>query len=179
MRYVAYLVAIAESDDLGEVVLDDTEMIAVVLDVRRQQQRVAPAEDQLLAVIWRAPVDFERNLVCLHHLGRIGEAFTNLRQKGEPSQGGRRVVRQSGIRQLPRATLGCASHQYGHAGVVPVLRGRRSGHGGHRHHGDDGGQGRAESRHASEVSEHSTRENKIRDGRSEITFQPDCHWMLS
>ena len=122
MGHVAHLVAVAESDDLGEVVLHDPEMIAMVFDVRRQQQRVATAEDQLLAVVRRAPVDFERDLVRLHDFGRIGESFANLRQKGERSEGGGRVVGQAGVRQLPRATLGRASHQRRRRGHRSILR---------------------------------------------------------
>ena len=73
MRHVAHLIAVAEPNDLREVVLDDPEMIAMVLDVRREQQCIASTDDQLLAVIRSAPVDFERNLVRLYDLGRIGK----------------------------------------------------------------------------------------------------------
>src|SRR5687767_509628 len=137
MRNVANLVAVTEPDDLGKVVLHDSEMVAMVFNVRRQEQRVAAAENQLLAVVRSAPVDFERDLIRLYHFGWIRESFTDLRQKGERSEGGGRVVRQSGVRQLSRATLGRASHQRGHAGIVPLLRGRRRGHSRYQQSGNE------------------------------------------
>ncbi|OYV64864.1 MAG: hypothetical protein B7Z72_12765, partial [Gemmatimonadetes bacterium 21-71-4] len=41
VRGVAHLVAFPDADDVGEVVLDDPEVIAVVVDVGGQEQRVA------------------------------------------------------------------------------------------------------------------------------------------
>ena len=74
MRHVAHLVAFAEPDDRREVVLDDAEVVAVVGDVGREQQRVAPPDDALLAQVGRAPIDFVHELVGLHDLGRLGES---------------------------------------------------------------------------------------------------------
>jgi hypothetical protein len=170
VRHVAHLIPVPQPDDLGKVVLHDPEVIAMVLDVRWQEERITPAEDQLLAVVWRAPVDFERYLVRLHHLGRIGESLADLRQKGERSHGGRRVVSQAGVRQLSRAKLGCPRHERGHAGVVPVLRGRRDSHSRHQHHGDESGAGRAESKHVREVSRGSTARSRNRPDREGVTW---------
>ena len=127
MWNVAHFIALTKADDLREVVLHDPEMIAVILDVRRKNQCVPPSEDQLLAVVRRAPVDFQRDLICLHHFGRIREPLADLREKGEGSERGRRVVGQSGVRQLPRAPFRGAGHQFRDPGVVPVLRAQRAG----------------------------------------------------
>ena len=81
MRHIAHLVAIAQSDDVLEVVLDDAEVVAVIADVGRQQQRVAPADDPLLALVGRAPIDFERELVGLEDARRLGEPLTQLAEE--------------------------------------------------------------------------------------------------
>ena len=47
----------------------------MVRDVRRQQQRVATADDALLAQVGRVPVDFVLQLVGLDDLGRRAEAL--------------------------------------------------------------------------------------------------------
>ena len=78
MRNVADLVAFAEADDVRKVVLDDAEVIAVIRDVRRQQQRVATTDDALLAQIGRAPVDFQRQLIGLDDARRLSEALARL-----------------------------------------------------------------------------------------------------
>jgi len=62
MRNVLHFVAVAEPDDALEVVLYYSEMIAMVVDVRRQEQRVAASDDALLAQVRSAPVDFQPEL---------------------------------------------------------------------------------------------------------------------
>ena len=106
VRHVAHLVAFAEPDDVGEVVLDDAEVIAVVVDVRRQQQRVAPADDALLAEVGRAPIDFQRELVGLHDLRRLGESLADLREEGEVAVRDGLVVHEAGVGELLRAARG-------------------------------------------------------------------------
>ena len=75
MRHVAHLVAVTEPDDRREVVLDDAEVVAMVVDVGGQQERVAPADDALLAAVRRAPIDFDHQLVGLDDGRRVGEAL--------------------------------------------------------------------------------------------------------
>ena len=76
MRHVHHFVAVTESDDVGEVVLDDAQMVAVIADVRREQQSVAPTEDALLALIGRAPENLQPEFIGLDDLGRFGETLT-------------------------------------------------------------------------------------------------------
>jgi len=126
VRNVEHLVAVAEPNDLGEVVLDDPEVVAVVVDVGRQQQRVAAADDALLALIGRAPVHFDRELVGLDDLGRLGEPLPHLGEKGEVSAGGGGVVHEPGVGELARAALDGALDEGAGAGIVPAGRaGRR------------------------------------------------------
>ena len=102
MRHVAHLVALAEPDDGGEVVLDDAEVVAVVRDVRGEQQRVAPADDALLAQVGRVPIDFVHQLVGLHDLGRLGESLADLREEGDVAVRDGLVVPEAGVGELLR-----------------------------------------------------------------------------
>ena len=52
MGHIADFVAVAEADDGREVVLDDGEVVAVIVDVGGQEERVATANDPLLALVW-------------------------------------------------------------------------------------------------------------------------------
>src|SRR5439155_10402466 len=63
VRNVANFVAFAEANDVWKVVLNDAEVIAMVGDVRRQQQCITSADNALLAEIGRTPVDFQRQLI--------------------------------------------------------------------------------------------------------------------
>ena len=103
MRHVAHLVAVAEADDRREVVLDDAEVIAVVRDVGRQQQRVPSAEDALLAQVGRAPIDFVHQLVGLHDLRRLGESLADLGEEGDVAVRDGLVVPEAGVGELLRA----------------------------------------------------------------------------
>jgi hypothetical protein len=127
MRHVAHLVAVAQPDDRRKVVLDDAEVIAVVVDVGGQQQRVAPPHDPLLAEIRRQPVDLVHQLVGLHHLGRLGQAFADLREKGHVAVRGRAEVAEPGVGELPGTQARRALDQRAGAGVVPALRAGPSG----------------------------------------------------
>src|SRR6185503_8168456 len=50
-------------------------LIAMILDVGREQGRVAAPDDHLLAEIRGAPVHLKRELVRLHDLGRLTETL--------------------------------------------------------------------------------------------------------
>src|SRR6185503_12732747 len=69
MRNVFYFVAVAEADLVAEVVLDDAEVIAMILDVGGQVPTVAAAQDDLLAQRRSLPVDFQRQLIRLDQSG--------------------------------------------------------------------------------------------------------------
>ena len=90
-----------------------------------ERERVAPADDALLAQVGRPPVHFQRELVGADDLGRIGKVFTDLREKGEVAVRGRVVVAQRGVGQLLRAARRRALHELSRARVVPRLRTHR------------------------------------------------------
>src|SRR5688572_6619251 len=58
MRHVADFVAVTESYDVGKIVLDYAEVVAMVIDVRREQRGIAPSGDELLAQVRRVPIHF-------------------------------------------------------------------------------------------------------------------------
>src|SRR6185437_14867108 len=74
MGDVLHLVAVANPDEAREVVLHDPEMVTVIIDVGRQNQRIAASLDQLFAERRRLPVDIRRDLIGADYLRRIGKA---------------------------------------------------------------------------------------------------------
>ena len=110
---------------LGKVVLNDAEVVLVVRDVGGQRECVAPADDALLAEVGRPPIHFQRELIGADDLGRIGEVFTDLREKGQVAVRGRVIVSQCGVGQLLRATIGRTLHEVLHTCIVPRLRVQR------------------------------------------------------
>ena len=120
MRDVAHLIAVAEADDLGEVVLDDAEVIAVIGDVGRQEERIPSSDDALLAELGRPPVDFQRQLVRLDDLRRLGEALTELGEKGDVPVCEGAPVMQRRVGELLRAALGGTEHERHASRIVPL-----------------------------------------------------------
>ena len=59
----------------------------MVRNVRWQQQRVPSPDDPLLAQPGRAPVHFQRELIGLDDLWRLGEAFAELGEEGDVATG--------------------------------------------------------------------------------------------
>jgi hypothetical protein len=106
VRHVPHLVAIAEPDDVGKVVLDYSEVIAVITDVCRQEQCVAPAENELFASIGRLPKHFQRQLIGLDDLWRLGEPRTYLGEEGEISVRSSPIIDERRIRELRGAARG-------------------------------------------------------------------------
>jgi hypothetical protein len=100
VRHVAHLVAIPEPDDVGEVVLHDPQVIAVILDVCRQNECVTPSHDPLLAHIRRAPIDFEGQLVSFDDFRREAKAFSELREERQVATRAGGIIQQSGVREL-------------------------------------------------------------------------------
>jgi hypothetical protein len=70
VNHVSHLVALADPDPVTEVVGDDAEVIAMIVDVGRQPATVPPTEDDLLAQIRGAPIDFDVELVGLDQAWR-------------------------------------------------------------------------------------------------------------
>src|SRR5689334_11382878 len=123
---VTYFVAFANADDVAEIVLDDAEVIAVVVDVGRQQQSVATPHDALLAQIGRAPVDFQAQLVSLYDLRWLRKPLAKLRQESDVSVRRRLVVDERGVGNLTRPPLGGAGNERERARIVPrLLSGKR------------------------------------------------------
>src|SRR5215216_138137 len=101
-------------------------MIAVVVDVGRQQQRVAAADDALLAEVGRAPIDFQRELVGLDDLRRLGKSLANLRQECQVAVRGRLIIHERRVGQLGRSACGCALDEATRSRIVPRLSRRRA-----------------------------------------------------
>ena len=55
MWNISNLIALPEPDDVRKIVLDDAKVIAVVVDVRGQQQSITACCYELLALVGSAP----------------------------------------------------------------------------------------------------------------------------
>ena len=121
MRNILNFVALADPDDVSEVVLDDAEVVAMVVDIGGKEQRVATAHDPLLAQVGSAPIDFQPQLVRLHDLWRLGESFSKLCEEGHIPVCSRLVIDESSIGELIRPALGCALDECAGARIVPGL----------------------------------------------------------
>ena len=97
MRHVPDLVALADPDDVAEIVGDDAEVVAVVVDVGGQERAVAPAQDDLLAPVRGAPIHFHPQLVGLDQPGRLGQSLAHLRQEEHESVRPGPVARERGV----------------------------------------------------------------------------------
>ena len=97
MRHVPHLVALAQPDGGTEVVLDDAQVVAVVVDVGGELGLIAPADDALLAARRGPPVHFQLQLVRLHQTRRVGEPFAEGAQKEQEAVGFSLVVVERGV----------------------------------------------------------------------------------
>jgi len=122
MRNVADFIAVAKPNDVGKVVLDDPQVIAVIRDVGRKKQRVAAANDALLALVGRVPVDFRLQLVSLDDLWRDQESFAKLGEESHVAVRCRLIVRETRVRELLGSARRSATHQLRAARIVPRLR---------------------------------------------------------
>src|SRR5438445_8010370 len=121
MRNVLNLVAFANPDDVSEVVLDDAEVIAMIVDVGGKEKRIATAHDALLAQIGRPPVDFQTQLVRLHDLWRLRKPLSKLCEERHVAMRRSFVVDERGVGQLIRPALGGALDESQGALIVPRL----------------------------------------------------------
>src|SRR5687767_4507928 len=117
---VPHLIAVTDANDLGKVVLDDAEVVAVIGNVGGEEQRVASSDDALLAQPGRAPVHFQGQLIRLDDLRRLGEAFTELGEKGDIPASEGAPVTQRRIGELPLAKLGRAMHERHRSRIIPL-----------------------------------------------------------
>src|ERR1700674_281182 len=125
MRNVLNFVPLADSDDVSEVVLDDAEVVAVVVDVGGEEQRVAATHDSLLAQVGSTPIDFQPQLIRLNDLWRLGESFSKLCEEGYVSVCSPFLVDESGIGELIGSALGSALDERTRPWIVPRLRSDR------------------------------------------------------
>ena len=121
MRYVANLVAFAKPYDAWEIVLDDPEVIAVIIDVGRQEKRIAAGGNQLLALVRSAPVDRKTELIGLDDSGRLGEPFSYLREESQIAVRGSLVAGERGVSDLSRSSLGGLLYERAGTRIVPCL----------------------------------------------------------
>ena len=132
MGDVQHLVPVAQADDRRKIVLDDAEVVAVVGDVRRQEERVAAAQDTLLAQVGRAPIDFVHQLVGLHDFRWLCEALAHLGEEGDIAMRDGLVILESRVGELLRTPVRGALHEGSGARVVPALGARYVRYEGHQ-----------------------------------------------
>ena len=127
MRDVPHLIALTEPDRAPEIVLDNAEVVAVVIDVGRNLGAIAPANDALLAEPWRLPVHFQLQLIRFYQPWWLGEPLAELPEEEEKSVSLGLVVTQRGIHGGVRAPVDRALRQRQGGIAVPVLGGSRGG----------------------------------------------------
>src|SRR5688572_29657491 len=94
MNHIPHLVALTDPDDVAKVVGDDAQVIAMIVDVGRQESAVAPPKYDLLAAIRGLPIDLDLELVGLDQPRGLGQSLPYLAQEEEESVGSRPVGRQ-------------------------------------------------------------------------------------
>jgi hypothetical protein len=141
VRHVAHLVAFADPDDVAEIVGDDPQVIAVVLDVGRKVGAVAPAADDLLAPVGGLPIHFDRQLVGFDQSRWLGQPRADLREKEHEPVGPGAVAPERSIGPRLEPALHRPLHQRARLGRIPGLSGERRGRG-----DDQGGRGAGHAR---------------------------------
>ena len=129
MGHVAHLVALADADQVAEIVGDDAQVIAMVADVGGQEGPVAPAEDPLLALVRGAPIHFHLQLVGLHQARRLAQPFlADLREKEHQPVGARPVPAEARVGLRFAAALDAGIREGERVRRIPLLgRERRGG----------------------------------------------------
>ena len=124
---VPHFVALTEPDGGAEVVLDDAQVVAVVIDVGGQLGAVAPAHDALLAGARGLPVHFQLELIRFDEARRLAQAFAELPEKEQEPVGLGFVVLQRTIRRGAAAARDGARHQRERRVGIPGLSGGSDG----------------------------------------------------
>ena len=127
VRHVAHFVSLTQPDRASEIVLNDSEMIAVIVDVGGQLGAVTPADDALLAQARRLPVHFQLQLIRFHESRRLGEPFAELAEEEEKPVSLGFVIAQRGIDRAYGAPFNRAARQGQRGIAVPILGGRACG----------------------------------------------------
>ena len=121
MGNILHLITFADPDDVSEIVLDDSQVIAMVVDVRRKQQGVTSTHDALLAQIGSAPVDFQTQLIRLDDFWRLGKPLSKLCEERHVAMRRRLVVDEGRVGELTRSALGSVLDERSGARIVPGL----------------------------------------------------------
>jgi len=129
VRHVAHLVPLAEPHRGAEIVLDDAEVVAVVVDVGGELGAVAPADHALLAARRGPPVHFQLQLVGLDEARRVGESLPEGAEKEEEAVGLGLVVVERRVARRPAAPGDGAARQRQRGVGVPRLAGCGQGKG--------------------------------------------------
>ena len=104
----------------------------MVGDIGREQERIAAADDHLLALVRSAPIDFHSEFVGADDFGRIREAVAHLGEERHIAVRVRTEVGESSVGELGSATRNGAIDERHRAWIVPLLglgRHRRSEYG--------------------------------------------------
>ena len=133
---VPHLVALADPDQVAEVVGDDAEVVAVILDVGREKRAVAPAEDDLLAAVGCLPIHFHVQLVGLHQPGRLGESLADLGQEEDEPVGPGSIAAQRRIGFDGGSLIHRPADQRQCFGRIPALCRQRRSAGGEQQQSD-------------------------------------------
>ncbi len=126
MRHVPHLVAVAQPHRGAEIVLDDAEVVAVVVDIGRELGLVAPPDDALLAARRGPPVHFQLQLVGLDEPRGISEPLAERPEKEEEAVSLGLVVVEGGVGHRTTAAQDGAARQRHRRIGVPCLRRRGS-----------------------------------------------------
>lgn len=121
MRDVTDFGAFTEPDAVGESVLNDPEMIAVIGDFCGKIDAVPPAQDALLARPGRPPVNFELQLVRLDETRGLRQPLAQLRQKEHESMRASPEVPQVDRLSLSPPALNGAIRERRRGGRIPLL----------------------------------------------------------
>jgi hypothetical protein len=121
MRHVPHLLALAQSNVIGEVVLHDPEMVPMVLDVRGKVRPVPPPDDALLAAVRSLPVNFQHQLIGLDEPRGLGEPFTELAEEEHEPMRADAVIHQRGVGPALRPPRDAAADQRRGSFAVPRL----------------------------------------------------------
>ena len=122
---VAHLVALAEPDQVAEIVGDDGEMVAVIGDVGRQIAPFPPRCDSLLAPVRCLPIHFGLELVGLDEPRHRGRVRADLREEQHDTVGAAGIPRHCCLARAP-ALHGAVDEGEG-IGGVPDLRSQENG----------------------------------------------------
>src|SRR2546427_5290108 len=119
----SHLVTFAQSHGGAEIVLDDAEVVAVVVDVGGKLGLVAPPDDALLAARRGLPVHFQLQLVGLHKPWGIGQPLPERPEEEEEAVSLRLVIVEGGVGDGAAAAQHGAARQRERRIRVPRLRG--------------------------------------------------------